>query len=61
MKQFRFFFPLLTGLILTVSPLLGQRSFSFSAGLGTAYYYGDLTDQFNNSLIRPSATLHANW
>jgi hypothetical protein len=32
----------------------GQRTHSFSAGVGVSYYYGDLTDKFNNVYVRPS-------
>ncbi|TAE55156.1 MAG: hypothetical protein EAZ89_05945 [Bacteroidetes bacterium] len=38
-------------------PVFAQRSHSFSAGTGTIYYYGDLTDRFNNSLLRPALCL----
>jgi hypothetical protein len=34
-----------------------QRTHAVSAGVGTIYYYGDLTDRFNNSLLRPSLSL----
>ena len=37
--------------------LFGQRTHEFSVGVGTTYYYGDLTDKFNNSLIRPAAAI----
>lgn len=39
--------------------LPAQRTYSFGVGGGTAYYYGDLTDQFNPRLFRPGATLAA--
>jgi len=35
----------------------GQRTHAFSIGTGTLYYYGDLTDRFNNSLLRPAASI----
>ena len=47
---------LLLYVIIGVQPLLAQRTHSFSAGIGTTYYYGDLTDKFNNSLIRPAGS-----
>ena len=47
---------LLLGIQLPAS--LAQRSHAISGGLGTAYYYGDLTDKFNNSLIRLSYQLN---
>lgn len=40
--------------------LQAQRTHSFSVGIGTLYYYGDLTDKFNNSLIRPAVQLGYN-
>lgn len=40
--------------------LQAQRTHSFSVGIGTLYYYGDLTDKFNNSLIRPAVQLAYN-
>ncbi|MEL6672157.1 MAG: DUF6089 family protein [Bacteroidota bacterium] len=45
--------------VMLLSPLglVAQRTHSFSAGLGTLYYYGDLTDQFNNALVRPAGTI----
>ena len=48
---------LLLYVIIGVQPLWAQRTHSFSAGLGTTYYYGDLTDKFNNSLIRPAGSI----
>jgi opacity protein-like surface antigen len=30
------------------SMLMGQRGYSFTAGIGGSYYYGDLTDYFHN-------------
>ncbi|MDP5171150.1 MAG: DUF6089 family protein [Bacteroidia bacterium] len=46
---------------LTLTPsLLAQRTHSFSVGIGTLYYYGDLTDKFNNSLLRPAVQLGYN-
>lgn len=37
--------------------LVAQRTHAFSAGVGTIYYYGDLTDKFNNSLVRPAGSI----
>ncbi|WNJ21410.1 DUF6089 family protein [Pontibacter sp. G13] len=48
-------------LALVVSAFLqgqAQRSHAFGGGVGTIYYYGDLTDRFNNSLLRPSFTAY---
>lgn len=42
------------------SSLQAQRTHSFSVGIGTLYYYGDLTDKFNNSLLRPAVQLGYN-
>ncbi len=42
------------------SGLQAQRTHSFSVGIGTLYYYGDLTDKFNNSLVRPAVQLGYN-
>ncbi|MEL6256115.1 MAG: DUF6089 family protein [Bacteroidota bacterium] len=51
-------YPLLYMICFVYSPdLFGQRTHEFSAGIGTTYYYGDLTDKFNNSLIRPAASI----
>ena len=47
----------LAGLALTAQ---AQRTHSFSIGIGTLYYYGDLTDKFNNSLLRPAVQLGYN-
>ncbi len=44
-------------LCLMAATLPAQRTYSVSAGLGTSYYYGDLTDGFNNLLIRPAFSL----
>ena len=33
-----------------------QRTHAFALGVGTLYYYGDLTDRFNNSLVRPAGS-----
>lgn len=52
---------LLIGMLLLFSETMAQRSFSVSAGGGTSYYYGDLTDQFNNSLIRPAGGMYLDW
>lgn len=50
--------PLLFMMMFFSTPtLFGQRTHQFSAGIGTTYYYGDLTDKFNNSLIRPAAAI----
>lgn len=59
MKHLRYSLcPLLFVLMSVYTPnLFGQRTHQFSAGIGTTYYYGDLTDRFNNSLIRPAATI----
>ncbi|MDX2245540.1 MAG: DUF6089 family protein [Bacteroidia bacterium] len=58
MKLFHYF--LFLSLVLgCVVPLPAQRSIGFSAGTGTAYYYGDLTDNFNNSFFRPAIYLSA--
>ncbi|MDX1906708.1 MAG: DUF6089 family protein [Bacteroidia bacterium] len=40
--------------VLIFPSAIAQRTHSFSAGIGTIYYYGDLTDRFNNSLLRPA-------
>ncbi|MEZ4777295.1 MAG: DUF6089 family protein [Bacteroidia bacterium] len=46
---------LIAGLIFIVFVNLhAQRRFSIAAGTGTAYYYGDLTDNFTNSFFRPA-------
>lgn len=47
-------------LLFTSGAVLAQRTHSFSIGLGTLYYYGDLTDKFNNSLVRPAVSLNYN-
>ena len=39
------------------STSFGQRTHSFAAGVGTIYYYGDLTDNFNNSLLSPALSV----
>ncbi|MEM7372636.1 MAG: DUF6089 family protein [Bacteroidota bacterium] len=36
---------------------LAQRTHALSIGVGTLYYYGDLTDRFNNSLVRPAGSI----
>ncbi|MEZ4826023.1 MAG: DUF6089 family protein [Bacteroidia bacterium] len=41
----------------TISCAFGQRTHALSVGLGTIYYYGDLTDNFNNSLLKPAVSL----
>lgn len=46
---------LLLFLVLSCSAF-GQRTHSFAIGTGTIYYYGDLTDRFNNSLLRPAGS-----
>ena len=56
-RRILFTFLSLIGLI---SGLQAQRTHSFSLGIGTLYYYGDLTDKFNNSLIRPAVQLGYN-
>ena len=48
------FTSLLLYVIISFQGVWAQRTHSFSAGLGTTYYYGDLTDKFNNSLVRPA-------
>lgn len=51
---------LFTLLLLAVFGITGtfaQRSHSFGTGIGTIYYYGDLTDRFNNSLVRPAGSI----
>lgn len=50
------FLPLLFFVILGTVELSAQRTHSFSVGGGISYYYGDLTDKFNNVFVRPSAT-----
>lgn len=46
---------LIAGLIFSIfANLHAQRSYSLSAGTGTAYYYGDLTDNFTNVFFRPA-------
>lgn len=40
-----------------VAVSFGQRTHSVSVGLGTIYYYGDLTDNFNNSLLKPAGSI----
>ncbi|MEM7658221.1 MAG: DUF6089 family protein, partial [Bacteroidota bacterium] len=59
----RFFsrFALCLFLLAQQSELLAQRSLSISLGAGTSYYYGDLTDQFNNSLVRPALAAYVDW
>ena len=59
MKLLKYFvYSLLFMLMLAYqSELFAQRTHEFSAGIGTTYYYGDLTDKFNNSLIRPAANI----
>lgn len=51
------------GVLCVLSGLLafGQRTFSVSGGLGTSYYYGDLTDGFTNSLVRPAISISGNY
>ncbi|GAB4420095.1 MAG: hypothetical protein OHK0039_33290 [Bacteroidia bacterium] len=44
-------------LLLTGQFALAQRTHAISAGVGTIYYYGDLTDRFNNSLLRPAGSI----
>lgn len=44
-------------LLCCAAPARAQRTHSFSLGTGTIYYYGDLTDRFNNSLLRPSGSI----
>ena len=39
------------------SVAFSQRTHAFAAGVGTIYYYGDLTDNFNNSLLRPALSV----
>lgn len=41
----------------TVLLSYGQRRYTFFAGAGTSYYYGDLTDRFNTRLLRPAGNL----
>lgn len=53
----RFLFTSLCLICISFISVNAQRSFSISAGAGTAYYYGDLTDNFNNSFVRPAASL----
>ncbi|MEM6265392.1 MAG: DUF6089 family protein [Bacteroidota bacterium] len=40
-------------------PLIGwaQRGHSFSTGVGISYYYGDLTDGFQNIYVRPAGQI----
>ncbi|MEO0469182.1 MAG: DUF6089 family protein [Bacteroidota bacterium] len=49
---------LLTFALLPSGFLFGQRSHTISIGVGTTYYYGDLTDQFNNALVRPGISAY---
>lgn len=43
--------------IATIHQLQAQRGHAFTFGGGVAYYYGDLSDQFNNVLLSPSITV----
>ena len=40
--------------VLSFTSSYAQRTHAFAVGVGTLYYYGDLTDRFNNSLVRPA-------
>lgn len=44
-------------LLFSISWAYAQRTHAFSAGVGTIYYYGDLTDRFNNSLVKPAGSI----
>jgi len=37
--------------------LLAQRTHAISGGIGTAYYYGDLTENFRSALMKPAGGL----
>lgn len=50
------FLSLLFFVILGTVELAAQRTHSFSIGGGISYYYGDLTDKFNNVFVRPAVT-----
>lgn len=39
------------------TPLFAQRTHAVSAGIGTAYYYGELTDVFASTQFKPAFTL----
>ncbi|MFK7973083.1 MAG: DUF6089 family protein [Bacteroidia bacterium] len=41
----------------SVGNLTAQRGHALTLGGGVAYYYGDLSDQFNNVFLRPSVTI----
>jgi hypothetical protein len=51
------FYLLLSILFFGAGQVMAQRSHAFGAGVGTSYYYGDLTDKFNNALIRPAGSI----
>lgn len=44
-------------LLLSGSCLLAQRTHAVSGGIGTIYYYGDLTDRFKSAQLKPAASL----
>lgn len=37
---------------------MGQRTHVLSAGFGTSYYFGDLSDKFNSSFMRPAGGIY---
>ncbi len=44
-------------LLLGISDLVAQRTHAVSGGIGTIYYYGDLTDRFKSAELKPAASL----
>jgi len=49
---------LLLWTVMGFTGLKAQRTHSISGGIGTIYYYGDLTDRFKSALLKPSVALH---
>lgn len=41
-------------LLLSCSMVFGQKGFSFTAGYGSSYYYGDLSDYYHNLNLNPA-------